>query len=360
MLITLLCWAIGLCLAWWLLSWHRESYRINMKGRYVLISGCDSGFGRQLALRLLADGVNVFAGCFTVSGADSLVADSGGLKGKLFPVDLDITSQKSVDACFETVRKVLNQKNANLWGLVNNAGFLAVYGPMDWTDVVDYEQSINVNLLGAIRMSKKFTPLIKRSVGRIVTMISASGRLHGFYTAPYVTAKFGLEGYIDNLRLEMRPFGVKVSILEPGAFKTNLMNPQAMRERVESAWNKLDEDTKAEYGVQFKDNYILRHNAGTSLIANRNLDIVADAYIHALSAVHPRHRYVCGWDARLFLIPISFLASTWQDALIQFMMDVTSGFSKPAVLTDKKHQKMPNKALLTDKDKLKSANRSIG
>lgn len=125
---------------------------------------------------------------------------------------------------------------------------------MDWIGIEEYEQSINVNLIGAIRMTKKFTSLIKRSKGRIVTMISASGRIHGFYTAPYVVAKFGLEGYVDNLRLELKPFGIKVSCLEPGAFRTNLMSPEAMIRRVEFVWQKLDEQTKAEYGVDFKDN----------------------------------------------------------------------------------------------------------
>ena len=73
-------------------------------------------------------------------------------------------------------------------------------------------------------------------------------------------------------------------------------------------------------------------NAGTSLIANRNIDIVVDAYIHGLYAKHPRARYVCGWDAKYIFIPMSFMPSTWQDFLLQLMMNITSGSMRPAAL----------------------------
>uniref|UniRef100_A0A914YFH6 Uncharacterized protein n=1 Tax=Panagrolaimus superbus TaxID=310955 RepID=A0A914YFH6_9BILA len=276
--------------------------------------------------------MNVFAGCFTEDGEKALQNDCSQLPGTLWTVPLDITSQKSVDNCFAFVSQILKERESKLWALVNNAGFLAVYGPMDWIGIEEYEQSVGVNLLGAIRMTKKFTQLIKTSKGRIVTMISASGRLHGFYTAPYVAAKFGLEGYVDNLRLEMKPFGIKVSIIEPGAFKTTLMNPDAMIRRVESVWSKLSEDIRDEYGNDFKDNYIQSFNAGTSLVANRNIDIVTDAYIHALCAKHPKARYICGWDAKYIFIPMSFMPSTWQDFLLQLMMNITSGSKLPAAL----------------------------
>ena len=77
---------------------------------------------------------------------------------------------------------------------------------------------------------------------------------------------------------------------------------------------------------------VQRHNTGTSLVANRNLDIVVDSYIHGLFAENPRIRYVCGWDARLLFIPMSFMPSRLQDLIIQFMMDLTSHSIKPAIL----------------------------
>uniref|UniRef100_A0AC34R7V6 Uncharacterized protein n=1 Tax=Panagrolaimus sp. JU765 TaxID=591449 RepID=A0AC34R7V6_9BILA len=302
----------------------------NIPGKYVLITGCDSGFGRRLTEKLLHLGVHVFAGCYTKIGKESLENEFGELKGKLMTVNLDITNQQSIDHCYELVVEILKKQNAKLHALINNAGFLAVYGPMDWLDVSEYEQSINVNLLGNIRMTTKFLQLIKESKGRIVNMISSFGRIHGFYTAPYVTAKFGLEGYVDSLRLEMKQFGVKVSSLEPGGFKTNIMDPDAMTKRVEFVWGRLNEEIKTEYGEKFKNQFVKNHNLGSSFIANPNLDLVVDSYIHALFAENPKIRYTCGYDAKFFYIPFSFLPSSWQDFLLEIIMQI--GYSKPAIL----------------------------
>ncbi len=76
-----------------------------------------------------------------------------------------------------------------LWAVVNNAGIFSIYGPDCWLSLNEYRQSIDVNLFGAIRVCHAFVPLIKRSRGRIVTMTSVSGRLPGFFTGPYTTAK---------------------------------------------------------------------------------------------------------------------------------------------------------------------------
>ena len=147
-------------------KWSIERKFIDgISGRYVVVTGCDSGFGRRLTEKLLKMGVNVFAGCFTEEGEKSLRNDCDHLPGTLRTMKLDITNQKSVDDCYNTVFKVLREKvrhiclklfkiyfqNTQLWALVNNAGFLAIYGPMDWIGVEEYEQSINVNLIGAIR-----------------------------------------------------------------------------------------------------------------------------------------------------------------------------------------------------------------
>lgn len=85
-------------------------------------------------------------------------------------------------------------------------------------------------------------------------MISAFGRIHGFYTAPYATAKFGLEGYMDSLRFELEPFGVKTCVLEPGGYRTPFNSPNAMDEKVEAVWSKLPKEIKEEYGFEYKKN----------------------------------------------------------------------------------------------------------
>lgn len=176
-----------------------------------------------------------------------------GPKGQLYTLQLDVTSQASVDSAKSFVTKILKEQNSKLWGLVNNAGIFSIHGPDDWCSVDEYASSLNVNTLGAVRMCHAFVPLIKKSRGRIVTMGSTAGRLHGLYVAPYVTAKFAVEAYMDCLRLEMRPFGVSVHILEPGCFKTELLNNDAQRMRIQKIWNSLSVETKEEYGEDYRN-----------------------------------------------------------------------------------------------------------
>ncbi|EPB79950.1 hypothetical protein ANCCEY_01016, partial [Ancylostoma ceylanicum] len=173
--------------------------------------------------------------------------------GQLYTVHIDITKDESVLEAKKNVEKILNDQKAQLHGIVNNAGVFTTFGPDDWCSTDEYLASLNVNTLGAVRVCHNFLPLVKKSKvlftaflwslniyepifhkfkGRVVTMGSTAGRLHGLYVGPYVTAKFAVEAYMDCLRLEMRPFGVSVHILEPGAFKTELLSEEAQHARV--------------------------------------------------------------------------------------------------------------------------------
>jgi NAD(P)-dependent dehydrogenase (short-subunit alcohol dehydrogenase family) len=90
---------------------------------------------------------------------------------------------------------------AGLWALVNNAGISSARrGPLDWVTVEDYKQVMEVNLLGTIRVTKTFLPLIKRTRGRIVNMTSIAGRIAAARMGPYCASKFALEAFSDSLR----------------------------------------------------------------------------------------------------------------------------------------------------------------
>ncbi|KAK5983911.1 Retinol dehydrogenase retinaldehyde reductase, partial [Trichostrongylus colubriformis] len=208
---------------------------------------------------------------------------------------------------------------AQLHGLVNNAGVFTTFGPDDWCSTNEYSASLNVNTLGAVRVCHSFLPLIKKSKGRVVTMGSTAGRLHGLYVGPYVTAKFAVEAYMDCLRLEMLPFGVSVHILEPGAFKTELLSEGAQHARVNKIWEKLPATVKNEYGEEFKENFKIAWQTGVNLVANPNLHWVVDSYIHALFGYWPRLRYAPGWDAIFCFIPLS-LMPTWVQLIAEHRM----------------------------------------
>ncbi|KJH46704.1 hypothetical protein DICVIV_07228 [Dictyocaulus viviparus] len=219
----------------------------------------------------------------------------------------------------------LSTLNAHLHGIVNNAGVFTIFGPDDWCSTEEYMASLNVNTLGAVRVCHNFVPLIKKCKGRVVTMGSTAGRLHGLYVGPYVTAKFAVEAYMDCLRLEMRPFEVSVHILEPGAFKTELLSEEALHARVNKIWEKLSLTTKNEYGEQFKENFKIAWQTGVNIVANTNLQWVVDSYVHALFACWPRMRYAAGWDAIFCFIPLSLLPTWIQDSVLHFMYSMQPG-----------------------------------
>ncbi|XGW06867.1 hypothetical protein V3C99_016856 [Haemonchus contortus] len=327
-MISIALWIVFALLGYFLLKrLILEHIYIGHRGKYVFITGCDSGFGRLLALKLLKMGVNVFAGCYTENGREDLIKCDHQLRGggQLYTVLIDITSDESVIRAKAEVESILTVQRAQLHGLVNNAGVFTIFGPDDWCSTNEYLASLNVNTLGAVRVCHSFLPLIKQSKGRVVTMGSTAGRLHGLYVGPYVTAKFAVEAYMDCLRLEMLPFGVSVHILEPGAFKTELLCEGAQHARVNKIWEKLPTAVKNEYGEQFKENFKIAWQTGVNLVANPNLHWVVDSYIHALFGYWPRLRYSPGWDAIFCFVPLSLMPTWIQDTVLHFMYSMQPG-----------------------------------
>ncbi|XP_035672225.1 retinol dehydrogenase 7-like [Branchiostoma floridae] len=279
----------------------------------VLITGCDTGFGNLLARRLDQLGLRVFAGCLTEAGVAEL---RQSCSERLQPIRMDVTSSDSVKTAFRVVEKAVGSKG--LWGLVNNAGIVGSgVGAMEWSTVADYQAVIDVNLLGMIDVTRTFLPLLKRSRGRVVNVASVAGRLALNYITPYSVSKFGVEAFSDSLRRSMRCFGVKVHIIEPSFFRTNINNMEVIIRLLDNIWQRQSPETKKEYGQEFlqatKDVII----AGDG----RKLDPVAvvDAMEHALCATRPRSRYVVGWDAWLVFVPISWLPTELGDLVLRVL-----------------------------------------
>uniref|UniRef100_A0A914E0Y1 Uncharacterized protein n=1 Tax=Acrobeloides nanus TaxID=290746 RepID=A0A914E0Y1_9BILA len=115
---------------------------------------------------------------------------------------------------------------------------------------------------------------------------------------------------MDTLRLELKPWGIKCSIVEPGSFKTPLaIRPGFWIGLIEKTWNNLSKDQKEEYGEEFKDDLISMRTTGVQTYPE-NFDYVVDNYFHAVTARYPRSRYQCGWDAIFYFIPLSLVFPT--------------------------------------------------
>ncbi|XP_008941001.1 PREDICTED: retinol dehydrogenase 7-like, partial [Merops nubicus] len=194
------------------------------------------------------------------------------------------------------------------WGLVNNAGISVPTGPNQWLTKDDFAKVLNVNLLGLIEVTLSLLTLVRRGAG-------PGGQMRQFFFGGgYCISKFGVEAFSDSLRLEMRNFGVKVSVIEPGYFKTDMTNRKNLENDLLSIWKKLPEETKVIYG----DSYVKKVSVALSKMekfCNPSLRLVTDRIEHALTSCSPRTRYAVGWDARLLFIPLSYLPSALTDIL---------------------------------------------
>ncbi|XP_021378236.1 retinol dehydrogenase 7-like [Mizuhopecten yessoensis] len=278
--------------------------------KYVFITGCDSGFGHLLAKRLDFRGVNVFAGCLTEDGRAKLDKSTSC---RVTSMLIDVTDEESIKNAFMIVKSRLPY-GRGLHGLVNNAGIYDSLGAIssEWLSIKDFEKLMNVNLYGMVRVTNRFLPLVRAERGRIVNMSSVAGRLIAAGGAPYVCSKFAVEGYSDTIRQEYYTAGIKVSIIEPSAYKTDIIDISNMKKKVHEYFNRQDEDTIEYYGKDYPD--LLIKNIWDKYVFSGRFYQVVDAYEHALTAKYPEGRYLVGKDSNTFFW-LLYIAPEWLSAM---------------------------------------------
>ncbi|XP_042350375.1 retinol dehydrogenase 7-like [Plectropomus leopardus] len=294
------------------IRWYiRDSYKVDgFNQKHVFITGCDSGFGNLLARQLDGKGFHVIAACLTERGAaDLAAATSSRLKTLL----LDVTDSTSIRRAVEFVSKEVGERG--LWGLVNNAGRSIPIGPTEWMQLEDFKKVLDVNLIGLIDVTIQFLPLLKKSQGRVVNVASIMGRL-SMTGGGYCLSKWGVEAFSDSLRRDMRPFGIQVSIIEPGFFKTAVTSLDGIEADLRRLWTRLPQDVKDSYGDAYFDEYLKAQGLSMAILCSPDLSKVTRCMELALTARFPRTRYGAGWDAKLFWIPLSYLPSFVSDFIV--------------------------------------------
>ncbi|XP_069591452.1 retinol dehydrogenase 7-like isoform X1 [Ranitomeya imitator] len=303
----------------------RDNLKIkDVRGKYVFITGCDSGFGNLLAQNLHRKGFAIIAACLTEKGSEDLKAcTSPSLKTIL----LNVTNPKSIDNAVTFVDEETGGKG--LYGLVNNAGRATPIGPTDWLDMEDFHRVLDVNLIGLIEVTIKFLPLIKRSRGRIVNVASVMGRL-AFGGGGYCLSKCGVESFSDSLRRDMQHFGVKVSIIEPGFFKTGVTSLEIIEKDLQRLWDRLAPEVRYAYGDKYFDNYIKVQRFSMKTLCSSDISKVTNCMEHALTAKYPRTRYGAGWDAKLFWLPLSYAPAIVADVMLKLLLPRPVGIEQAA------------------------------
>jgi NAD(P)-dependent dehydrogenase (short-subunit alcohol dehydrogenase family) len=178
----------------------------------VLVTGASTGIGREITERLAANGHFVYAGARKESDLEALNAIEN-----VQALRLDVTKADEIAAAVATV----TAGGRGLWGLVNNAG-VAVTGPFADLREEDFDFVMDVNTYGPFRMTKAFIPLIAKANGRIVTISSISGILSSGNLGVYSMSKHAIEAFGDSLAVQMEPLGVKVSLVEPGNYNSQI------------------------------------------------------------------------------------------------------------------------------------------
>ncbi|EHB06567.1 11-cis retinol dehydrogenase [Heterocephalus glaber] len=301
-------------LLWAVLWLLRDRQRLPTSSPFVFITGCDSGFGRLLALRLDQRGFRVLASCLTPSGAKELQQMASS---RLHTILLDITDPQSVQQAAKWVET--HVQGAGLFGLVNNAGVAGIIGPTPWLTWEDFHQVLNVNTLGPIRVTLALLPLLQQAQGRVVNITSVLGRLAA-NGGGYCVSKFGLEAFSDSLRRDVASFGVRVSIVEPGFFQTPVTNLESLESTLQACWARLPPALQAHYGDAFLPAYFKVQRRLMNLICDPDLTKVSRCVEHALTARHPRNRYSPGWDAKLLWLPASYLPASLVDSVLAWLL----------------------------------------
>jgi len=228
------------------------------------VTGANSGIGRKITERLAAEGYFVYAGARKEKDLRELDAIEN-----VDSIRLDVTSREEIAAAVETVRKA----GRGLHGLVNNAG-VAVVGPLMEAKEEDLRFVFDVNVFGPYRVTQAFAPLILESGGRITTISSIAGIVSRPPLGAYSMSKHAIEAFGDTLAAELEPRGVKVSLIEPGNYRSEISRNAAVRMG-------LGPDAPMADRSRFKEP-----------------DEVAEAVLHALSDANPKRRYLVVPDAR--------------------------------------------------------------
>lgn len=242
----------------------------------VLVTGANSGIGRATAVRLAAEGYRVYGAMRDTNKAEKLLAMVAAAGGEVKPIVLDVQSEASVGAAVQQI----TQEVGGVDLLINNAGV----GFNATTEDIDIDAGkvvFDTNYWGAIRCIQAVLPgMRERGSGHILNVSSVAGRIAAIAQTVYSSSKWALECMSENLAQEVAPFGIRVTVMEPGVTRTAI----------------LPKNVGSPEGTIYGDAYrrMLRFYQ-KGIEANVSADEVAAAIFDAIRDASPRLRYTCAW-----------------------------------------------------------------
>ena len=279
-----------------------------MPDKVALVTGSSSGIGLLTAIELANNGFKVIASMRDLGRRVRLdqAASAAGVSDKLDVQRLDVSESAAMPALAEKLVRDYGRLDV----LVNNAGF-AVAGFAEDVKLDELRQQFETNFFGHVALTKAVLPVMRQQRSGHIIMVSSISGLHGaFSVSTYAASKFALEGWSESLRLEVNALGIKVVLVEPGAYKTDIWDRNA--HVIEKA---LDGSSpNRERGAKFKER--------VQGIPKRDPIEVARLIARIAQDPNPRLRYLVGADAHIQLWLKRLLPWKWHEKLIARMLKV--------------------------------------
>lgn len=276
----------------------------------VLITGATGGIGRHLALHLARAGHRVIATGRNPSALQRVQADSSGLA--LHTVVLDVNNRASIAEAVEEVSRLT--EGYGIDSLVNNAGY-GEMAPLLEVREEDVRGMYETNVFGLLAVTQAFLPqMIRRGAGRIVNVSSGGGRVTLPLFGVYNSTKFAVESLSDAMRMELKPLGIKVVVVEPGGTKSEFANTSV---RKIASYQNDASPYAAVYANSDQIRAQFERTAVDSIVVVRALE-------RALTAARPSARYVAPFSARVFIALATCLPRPLVDSILMSMFGVTS------------------------------------
>ncbi|GLB46088.1 short-chain dehydrogenase/reductase [Philodulcilactobacillus myokoensis] len=271
-----------------------------MKNKVVLITGASSGIGYQTAKVLSRNGYKVYGGARRVEKIKPLK------KFGVRPLKLDVTQSESVKNAINTIIA----KEHSIYGLVNNAGY-GSYGAIENVSISEAKKQMEVNVFGMIRIIKMVLPYMRKEhSGKIINISSIGGRVVSYFGGWYHASKYSVEALSDAIRMETKPFGIKVSLIEPGGIKTN-WGHIAANHLIKSSQNTPYQEAALKAGKGMDKQY------NSKMLSNPM--VVSKRILKAMNSNHPRTRYVMGFGSKSGILLHSILPTPLFDFMMMHM-----------------------------------------
>ena len=245
----------------------------------ILVTGASTGLGRMVAETLASKGYFVYAGARKDQDLKAL-----GAIENIQSIKLDVTIQSEIDAAVQTV----SNENRGLYAIINNAG-VGLMAPLVELEENDLDFIFDVNVYGPYRITKAFAPLLIESKGRVINIGSIAGVQTRSFYGPYSMSKHALEAFTDALAIELARFDIKVSIIDPGGFNSDI--GKNIYKRLKARGLNIDDSL---YKDEWENNWVL---AGGDLSMMKGPEDIVVKVEHALFDANPQQRYMVVGDA---------------------------------------------------------------